>query len=116
MLRIDGIDFLKDDITLENGFAVFDDIGHGKASVYTAADLPCDQGIARGFCISACNFVGGFAETLKYCEAYSGQAKCERRQHATIKEPELGAGIFFQDTVLSTDAQRVASVPVQRKA
>lgn len=46
MLRINGIDFLEDDITLENGFAVFDDVGHGKVTVNAVADFLCGCSIA----------------------------------------------------------------------
>ena len=44
LLGIDGINLIEDDIALEDGLAVFDDIGHGKAPVNTAADLLCRPG------------------------------------------------------------------------
>ena len=41
LLGIDGVNLVEDDVALEDGLAVLDDIGHGKASVNTTADLPC---------------------------------------------------------------------------
>lgn len=40
---IDGLDFLEDDIALENGFAVLDDVGDGPAAVKSLADLLCGR-------------------------------------------------------------------------
>ena len=33
VLGVDGVDFLEDDVSLENSFAVLDDVGHGHASI-----------------------------------------------------------------------------------
>ena len=46
MLWFDRVDFLEDDISLENGFAVFEDVGHGKVAVNAVADLLYGRSIA----------------------------------------------------------------------
>src|SRR6202011_544853 len=46
VLGIDGVDFLEDDVALENSFAAFDDVGHRHASIKAVHRLFDSRGCA----------------------------------------------------------------------
>ncbi len=76
-MRIDGVDFIENDIALENGFAILDDIGHGNMTIKAVADLLDGRRVTarvgtRGFCLA--RWLCG--ETV-YRESHASQAKCE---------------------------------------